>query len=95
MLVRTILEKIAFSLLSLFVLASATFFLMKAIPGDPFQSEKTIPAPIKKRIEAKYGLDQPMMTQYVKYMGNLLQLDFGTSMKRQHWTVNRIIQDSF
>jgi oligopeptide transport system permease protein len=91
---RAILVKIGYTLLSLFILASATFFLMKAIPGDPFQSEKAIPPAIKKNIEARYGFDQPIMTQYVKYMNNLLHFDLGVSMKRQYWTVERIIKDS-
>lgn len=91
---RAILTKIAYTLVSLFVLATATFFLMKAIPGDPFQSEKAIPPAIKANIEAKYGFDQPVMKQYVTYMKNLLQFDLGMSMKRQFWTVERVIQDS-
>lgn len=92
---RAILVKLAYTIVSLFILASATFFLMKAIPGDPFQSEKAIPPGIKQNIEARYGLDQPIMTQYVKYMNNLLHFDLGMSMKRQFWTVERVIKDSF
>ena len=92
---RAILTKIAYTIVSLFILASATFFLMKAIPGDPFTSEKAIPQALRANIEARYGLDQPIMTQYVKYMNNLLHLDLGVSMKRQFWTVERVIQDSF
>ena len=92
---RAVLVKIAYTVVSLFILASATFFLMKAIPGDPFQSEKAIPPAIKANIEARYGLDQPIMTQYVKYMNNLLHGDLGMSMKRQFWTVERVIKDSF
>ncbi len=92
--VRAILVKIGYTLISLFILASATFFLMKAIPGDPFQSEKAIPPAIKANIEARYGFDQPIMKQYVMYMNNLLHFDLGVSMKRQYWTVERIIKDS-
>lgn len=92
---RAVSIKIAYSILSLFILASATFFLMKVIPGDPFQSEKAIPPALKKNIEARYGFDQPIITQYGKYMNNLLHFDLGTSMKRQNWAVTRIIKDSF
>lgn len=93
--IRTLLTKLAYTVVSLFVLATATFFLMKAIPGDPFQSEKAIPPAVRANVEAKYGLDKPIMEQYVIYMKNLLKGDLGMSMKRQYWTVERVIADSF
>lgn len=93
--IRTLLSKLAYTVVSLFVLATATFFLMKSIPGDPFQSEKAIPPAVRANLEAKYGLDKPIMEQYVVYMKNLLQGDLGMSMKRQYWTVERVIGDSF
>lgn len=93
--IRTLVTKLAYTVVSLFVLATATFFLMKAIPGDPFQSEKAIPPAVRANLEAKYGLDKPIMEQYVIYMKNLLRGDLGMSMKRQYWTVERVIADSF
>lgn len=82
-------------LLSLFVLASATFFLMKAIPGNPFQSEKNIPPAIQERLMERYGFDKPVWEQYLNYMGNLLKLDLGTSMKQQYVTVESVIKNGF
>jgi len=93
--IRTLVTKLAYTVVSLFVLATATFFLMKAIPGDPFQSEKAVPPAVRANLEAKYGLDKPIMEQYVIYMKNLLRGDLGMSMKRQYWTVERVIADSF
>jgi len=94
-LVRYVIKKILFMLLSLFVLASATFFLMKAIPGNPFQSEKNIPPAIQQMLYERYGFDQPVWKQYLNYMGNLLQLDLGTSMKQQYVTVETVIKNGF
>ncbi|SFS80311.1 ABC transporter permease [Paenibacillus sp. BC26] len=81
--------------ISLLILATATFFLMKAVPGDPFTQEKAIPPEIKAQIMAHYGLDKPIGTQYAIYMKNLFQLDLGESMRSQNRTVTSIITDSF
>lgn len=82
-------------LLSLFVLASATFFLMKAIPGNPFQSEKNVPPAIQAKLMEKYGFDKSLGEQYLNYMGDLLQLDLGMSMKQQYTTVSSVISNGF
>ncbi|MBO7744178.1 ABC transporter permease [Paenibacillus sp. MWE-103] len=80
---------------SLLILATATFFLMKAVPGDPFTQEKAIPPEIKANIMAHYGLDKPLGEQYLIYMKKLFQFDLGLSMKSQNRTVTSIISDSF
>ncbi len=82
-------------IVSLLILATATFFLMKAVPGDPFTQEKAIPPEIKANIMAHYGLDKPIGKQYIIYMKKLFQLDLGLSMKSQNRTVSSIITDSF
>lgn len=92
---RYVIEKVLYMLLSLFVLASATFFLMKAIPGNPFQSEKNIPPAIQQKLMEKYGFDKPLIEQYVNYIGNLLKFDLGTSMKQQYVTVESVIKNGF
>ena len=80
---------------SLLILATATFFLMKAVPGDPFTQEKAIPPEIKANIMAHYGLDKPIGEQYLIYMKKLVQFDLGLSMKSQDRTVTSIISQSF
>ncbi len=92
---RLLLGKAIFMLLSLFVLASATFFLMKAIPGNPFQSEKNIPKAIQEQLNAQYGFDLPLWKQYINYLNNLIHLDFGMSMKQQYTTVASVINNGF
>jgi oligopeptide transport system permease protein len=93
--IRYIGNKLFYTLVSLFVLISATFFLMKAIPGDPFTSEKKIPDEIRARLYEQYGLDKPVYEQYVKYLGNIVQGDFGVSMKRLNQDVSHIIGQTF
>lgn len=80
---------------SLLILATATFFLMKAVPGDPFTQEKAIPPEIKASIMKFYGLDKPIGEQYLIYMDKLAHFDLGMSMKSQNRTVTSIITDSF
>ena len=93
--VRYIINKFLFMLLSLFILISATFFLMKAIPGDPFQAEKKVSPEIKARLMEQYGLDKPMHEQYFKYLGDIATGDFGISMKQKNQDVIDIIGATF
>jgi oligopeptide transport system permease protein len=74
-------KRILFMFLTLFIIASLTFFLMKIIPGTPFASAAKLPPAQLEIMKAKYGLDQPVPVQYAKYMGNLLQGDLGISFQ--------------
>jgi len=71
------------ALLTLFVVVCLTFFLMNAIPGNPWLSERTPPQATIDALNEKYGLDQPVIVQLGKYLGNLLHGDFGVSIKMQ------------
>ncbi|WP_046214744.1 ABC transporter permease [Paenibacillus wulumuqiensis] len=93
--VRYIAGKFLFMLVSLFILVSLTFFLMKVIPGDPFMSERAVQPQIKARLMAQYGLDQPIPVQYVRYLGNIIQGDLGISMKYQNQDVTGRIAQTF
>jgi oligopeptide transport system permease protein len=93
--VRFILQKFAFMILSLFVLVTATFVLMNAVPGSPLQSEKATSPQVQENLEAYYGLDKPLIQQYGIYLNNLLHFDLGISMKKRFYSVNKIISDSF
>jgi len=75
----------------LFIILTATFFMLRAVPGGPFAQEKDIPEATLRQIEAYYGLDQPVYVQYFKYLANVVQGDLGPSFKYQGWTVNEII----
>ncbi|MCR8843961.1 ABC transporter permease [Paenibacillus sp. SC116] len=92
---RYMLNKFVFFFLAMLVLSSITFILMKAIPGDPFISEKAVPPDVKARLLAQYGLDKPLYVQYITYLGNLLSGDLGISMKLANRAVIDFIRDSF
>lgn len=82
-------------LMSMFILISATFVLMNAVPGSPLQKEKATSAEVQKNLEAYYGLDKPLYKQYVIYMGNLVKFDLGISMKKKFQSVDKMIKNSF
>jgi len=94
-LVRYILTKFVFMFLSLFLLVTATFALMNAVPGSPLQSEKATTEQIQKNMEAYYGLDKPLIVQYGVYLKNLAHFDLGISMKKRFQSVNKAISRSF
>ncbi|MCB1068335.1 MAG: ABC transporter permease [Simkania sp.] len=92
---RFIIRKVFFLALSLFLVASFTFFLMQAAPGDPFLQEQAIPEEIMKSMYKHYGLDQPWYVQYVRYLKGLITWNLGPSFKYEGRTVNDIIQEGF
>ena len=91
---KYILKRIVYSILALFVLITATFFLMHAVPGSPFTSEKMTDS-VREKLEEKYGLDKPLTTQYVLYLKSLTQGDLGSSLVKKGRTVNSIIEEKF
>ncbi len=93
---RYILKRVGTAVLTVFAVATLTFFLMRAVPGNPFLSEKNPPQSVLDALNEKYGLDQPLFVQFVKYMGNLLRGDLGVSVKMQKdYPVTKIIADMF
>lgn len=87
-------KKVLIAIATVFVLATATFFLMKLIPGDPFLNDK-IPVAVQDKQRAFYGLDKPVPQQYLTYMNNLLHGDLGYSIKKTGKTVVDIIKEAF
>jgi ABC-type dipeptide/oligopeptide/nickel transport system permease component len=81
-------------LATLWVLATLTFFLLRIVPGGPFDSDKALPPEIKANVEAKFGLDKPVSIQYLTYLKGLISLDFGPSFKYEGRTVTEIIADT-
>ena len=85
------LKRIGVSILTLLLVAAITFFLMNAIPGSPFMTEKSTPEQIALA-NAKYGLDKPLPVQFVNYVKNLVRGDMGVSLKMQEGTaVSKIL----
>ena len=77
------------------VLITIAFFLIRMAPGGPFDSEKILPPEIKANLEAKYHLDEPLIQQYFRYLGQIVTLDFGPSFQYKDWTVNELIARGF
>lgn len=92
--VKYILKRLGFSIVTLFVLITLTFFLMQLLPGDPFTGEKQIPEAIMANMRAKYGLDKPVWQQYLIYIGNVIQGDLGVSIVYNR-SINLMISESF
>lgn len=91
---KYIAKRIAFGVLTVFVVTTLTFFLMNMVPGGPFTSDK-LSEQAQALIMQKYGLDQPVGVQYVNYLKGLVQGDLGTSIVNAGYSVNDIIADKF
>jgi oligopeptide transport system permease protein len=76
--VRYVARRIVYMFIALFIIVSITFFISKALPGDPFNDPKLTPE-IRQQLYEKYGLDEPVYVQYAKYMVNVAQGDLGNS----------------
>ncbi len=92
---KYIFKKLLYAVLTLLTLVTVTFFLMHLLPGDPFIGEQAIPESAKQALYAKYGLDQPVFVQYLKYLGNAVKGDFGDSMVFVGQPVKSIIRQAF
>ncbi len=93
--IKYIIKRLFAGLLALFFLATITFFIMKIIPGSPFSEDnKDVPPEVMAALEAEYGLDKPILEQYVVYMGNAIQGNFGESIKKKDMDVTYIIARS-
>jgi len=89
-----ILKRVLLALLTIWVVITITFFVMHAVPGGPFMSEKAISKEAQAALEAKYGLDRPLFEQYVTYLRDIVtKFDFGPSLKQRGRNVIDIILD--
>lgn len=79
----------------LLVIITATFFMVRFVPGGPFTADKAIPPEILRNLEAHYGLDQPLWRQYFNYLGRIVHGDLGPSFKYANRSVNEIIAATF
>jgi oligopeptide transport system permease protein len=75
------IKRVLLALATIIVVVTCTFWLMMAMPGGPFVSEKSISDEAKAALEAKYGLDKPLFIQYLLYLGKAFTWDFGPSFK--------------
>jgi oligopeptide transport system permease protein len=88
--IRYIARRLAYMVIALFIIISVTFFISKLLPGTPFADDKLTPE-IRAQLYEKYGLDQPVYVQYVKYMANVAQGDLGNSFYYESRSVTQMI----
>ena len=89
-----ILKRILLAVLTIWIVITVTFFVMHAVPGGPFMSEKAISKEAQAALEAKYGLDKPLFEQYTTYLRDIVtKFDFGPSLKQRGRQVIDIIMD--
>jgi oligopeptide transport system permease protein len=92
--IRFIAKRTIGLLVVLFCVVTITFFLVRLMPGGPFDRERKLPEHIEKQLLAKYKLDGPLFEQYVNYLGDLLHGDLRLSTKYRSRSVNEILADS-
>ena len=91
---KYITKRILTSIVTIWAVITISFFLIKIMPGGPFNSDKMTPE-IRANLEAKYGLDKPLAEQYTMYLSNLLKGDLGESMQFKGRQVKDTIKNSF
>lgn len=92
---RFILKRLLQAMPVILVVVTATFFMVRAAPGGPFDEERSVPPEVLSSLNARYNLDAPLWKQYTDYLGNLLRGDFGPSFRFPGRTVNEVIANGF
>lgn len=93
--IRYTAKRILSGIVTIWFITTATFLAMHAVPGDPLMNDKAVSEEIRRNLEARYGLDKPLSKQYVIFISNMLQGDFGISFTQQNRRVNDIIREHF
>ena len=91
---KYVIKRVLLALLTVLIICTITFFAMHAIPGGPFNSEKALDKATIKALEERYGLDQPLIVQFINYLKGMLQGDFGVSLKNGR-NIATIFKQSF
>jgi len=93
--IKYVIKRLFAAIITMILISIITFALMKLVPGGPFLSEKAASPSVTKALEAKYGLDKPVVEQYLTYMKGVLKGDLGPSLKKRGRTVSSIIAAGF
>ncbi|MEK4799675.1 ABC transporter permease [Thermoactinomyces sp. FSL K6-2592] len=92
---RYILSRLGYMVLTLWIIVTATFFLMHSLPGTPLKNEEKLPPLIREQIMETYGLNDPLPVQYVNFMKRLVQGDFGKSLSHDGRSVTEMLLEGF
>lgn len=94
--IRFVLKRLMAALVTLFVIITISFFMMRLAPGGPFSKDRAYPAEVMKNIEAKYHLDKPVVVQYGIYLKRILfEFDLGPSTRYGDRSVNELVKSGF
>lgn len=91
--IRFLLRRICESVPVFFAIITATFFMARFVPGGPFDKEKSVPPETLEALNAYYGLNEPLGSQYLKFLKNLACGELGPSYKYSGWSVNELIAE--
>src|SRR5579859_6934985 len=92
---RFLVRRLVVAIPTLLLVITASFFMMRAAPGNPFSTDRKLPPEILKNVEAKFGMDKPLVVQYGDYLAGVLHGDFGPSLKYRDKTVLQIIGENY
>jgi len=92
---RYLIRRVLSLIPTLFIIVTLSFFLMRAAPGGPFAREKNLPEQVLQNMLKKYHMDEPLFTQYLRYLGDVARWDFGPSFRYKDQTVNEMIDAGF
>ncbi|NMB65836.1 MAG: ABC transporter permease subunit, partial [Spirochaetes bacterium] len=93
---KFVIRRFFSSIITILIIITIAYFLIRAVPGDPFSSEKNMPDEIRQNLNKKFHLDQPLGKQYLIYITNLiLHFDFGPSFRSRGYSVNDLIKQCF
>lgn len=88
-----VLRRLLIAIPTMLAIITVAFFMMRAAPGGPFSADRKLPIETERAIAAKYGLDEPILVQYGKYLGDVVRGDFGPSFKIKDKDVSELIAD--
>lgn len=90
-----IVRRLLVAIPTILIIITVAFFMMRAAPGSPFDTERPMPEEVRRNVEAHFGIDRPLHEQYFNYMRDLARFDFGPSLKFRDKTVSQIITEGF
>lgn len=88
---KYLVKRVIYLIITLFIITSVTFFLMKFLPGTPFENEEKLSEDQRAILDEKYGLDQPIPVQYANYMANIVKGDLGVSFQFDNQPVTKLL----
>ena len=89
--IRYIAQRLLFMLATFLAVVTVVFFLLRLVPGGPFDGERSLPVEVEQNLRAKYNLDAPLTSQFAHYVIDLAQGDLGPSFRQKDFTVNELI----